>query len=274
MGGLSPGRRAAALLAALHVVACTPDPVRRAAAPARSPPAPPSVPAMPAPPATAAVCPTDMVEIRGEYCARVVEVCLKRRKPWQCAEFQAPSVCEGPTQPKHYCVDRYEFPNKKGSLPTVMISWNNAKAECAAKGKRLCTEAEWTLACEGPSLLPFPYGFVRDSTACAIDKRSPKVDEARLFSSRTQADELARLDQREPSGSRERCVSAFGVHDMTGSVDELVVNERGVPYKSALKGGNWGEYRNACRPATLGHGEGFRYYQIGFRCCRDPEEAR
>jgi hypothetical protein len=138
MGGLSPGRRAAALLAALHVVACTPDPVRRAAAPPRAPPAPPSVPAMPAPPATAAVCPTDMVEIRGEYCARVVEVCLKRRKPWQCAEFQAPSVCEGPTQPKHYCIDRYEFPNKKGGLPTVRSGGGIASAgsvSCDADGE-------------------------------------------------------------------------------------------------------------------------------------------
>jgi formylglycine-generating enzyme required for sulfatase activity len=151
-----------------------------------------------------------------------------------------------------------------------MISWKEAKAACEAIGKRLCTDAEWTFACEGPERLPYPYGYIRDSAACSIDKPSPKVNEASLFSPKTQAAELARLDQREPSGSRDRCVSPFGVLDMTGSVDEWVVNQSGVPFQSALKGGNWGEYRNACRPSTLGHAEGFRYYQIGFRCCRDP----
>jgi formylglycine-generating enzyme len=222
----------------------------------------------------ASACPADMVEVQGEYCPRLAQICVARRKPWQCAEFQAPSVCQGQTQAKHYCIDRYEFPNRAGGLPEVMSSWNSAKAECASIGKRLCTEAEWTLACEGPERLPFPYGFVRDADACSIDKRSPKVNEQRLFSPRTQAAELARLDQREPSGSRERCISAFGVHDMTGNVDELVVNESGIPYKSARKGGNWGEYRNACRPSTRGHDEGFRYYQTGFRCCRGPAASQ
>ena len=215
------------------------------------------------------VCPEDMVSIDGEYCPRLVQTCLKRRKPWQCAEFKRPSVCEGATVRKRYCIDRYEHGNHAGSLPTVMSSWNHAKATCASLGKRLCTEAEWTLACEGPERLPFPYGYARDPLACPIDKPSPRVDERRLFAPSTQAAELARLDQREPSGSRPRCVSAYGVFDMTGNVAERGVNETRVPYKSALKGGSWGEYRNACRPSTRGHDEGFFYYQMGFRCCRD-----
>jgi formylglycine-generating enzyme required for sulfatase activity len=117
--------------------------------------------------------------------------------------------------------------------------------------------------------LPFPYGYARNADVCPIDKPSPKVKEKLLFRKSTQAAEIARLDQREPSGSRERCVSAYGVHDQTGNVDEWVLNESGNPHRSALKGGNWGEYRNACRPTTRAHDEGFRYYQTGFRCCRD-----
>ncbi|MFO0760502.1 MAG: amidohydrolase/deacetylase family metallohydrolase [Byssovorax sp.] len=219
------------------------------------------------------LCPADMIEIQGEYCTKVEETCLKKRNPRQCAEFEQPTRCVGPSVSKHYCVDRYEWPNQKGALATVMVSWEEARTRCEAIGKRLCTDAEWTLACEGNERWPFPYGYTRDSVACAIDKPSPKVNEARLFSPRTQDAELARLDQREPSGARERCVSPFGVRDLTGNVDEWVVNERGVPYASALKGGNWGEYRNACRPTTLGHAEGFRYYQIGYRCCRSLEEG-
>ncbi len=212
-------------------------------------------------------CPSDMVEVQGAYCPKVEQVCLLKRNRRQCAEFQRPSVCQRQTEAKHFCMDRYEWPNQKGSMATIMVSWKEAKAACEGIGKRLCTEAEWTLACEGPELWPFPYGYVRDAKKCSIDKPSPHVNEAKLFSPKTQAAELARLDQREPSGSREGCISPFGVADLTGNVDEWVVNERGVPYASALKGGNWGEYRNACRPATLGHSEGFRYYQIGFRCC-------
>lgn len=215
-------------------------------------------------------CPTDMLLIEGSYCTEVVQNCDKKRLPWQCAEFARPTVCTGKEEPRRYCIDRYEFPNQKGVKPVVMQSWYDAQRECKAQHKRMCTDSEWTLACEGPERLPFPYGYVRDDNACPIDKPSPKVNEKRLFSKKHGAEEVARLDQREASGERATCVSPFGVHDLTGNVDEWVINESGYPYKSSLKGGNWGEYRNACRPATRGHAEGFRYYQMGFRCCSDP----
>jgi len=231
------------------------------------PSAAPSATASATPPSA---CPADMVEVQGDFCADLEQRCLKRRKPWQCAEFDKPSRCKGERMAMHYCIDRYEYPNAKGKTPRVMQSWKDGEAACASHSKRLCKDAEWTLACEGPDELPFPYGYARDAERCAIDKKSPKVSDARLFSKRTQQAELARLDQREPSGARDTCVSAYGVFDLTGNVDEWVVNESGRPHRSALKGGNWGEYRNACRPATRGHDEGFRYYQTGFRCCRDP----
>jgi formylglycine-generating enzyme required for sulfatase activity len=221
--------------------------------------------------AASSACPADMVEIDGAFCKRLVQRCLERRKPWQCALFEEPSVCEGESVSMRFCIDRFEWPNRRGELPVVMSSWRDAKAACEGSGKRLCTDSEWTLACEGPDRLPFPYGYRRDAEACPIDKRSPRVDERRLHASQTRDAELARVDQREPSGARPRCVSAFGVHDLTGNVDEFVVNESGVPHKSALKGGNWGEFRNACRPATRKHDEAWRFYQTGFRCCRAPD---
>jgi 23S rRNA (uracil1939-C5)-methyltransferase len=57
--------------------------------------------------------------------------------------------------------------------------------------------------------------------------------------------------------------------DMTGNVDEWVINESGMPYKSGLKGGYWGPVRDRCRPMTTAHYENFIFYQIGFRCCAD-----
>jgi len=121
--------------------------------------------------------------------------------------------------------------------------------------------------------LPYPYGggYERDANACNIDKPYIWPHPEKIFDPSSQLAELARLDQREPSGSRESCVSPYGARDMVGNVDEWVVNvsQAGQPHMSGLKGGYWGPVRTRCRPMTTAHDESFRYYQIGFRCCGD-----
>jgi formylglycine-generating enzyme required for sulfatase activity len=155
----------------------------------------------------------------------------------------------------------------------VAVTWDDAAAQCKAEGKRLCKDTEWTLACEGEDRLPHPYGYVRDATACNFDKTYILPDNDAYANPRTRDAEVARLDQRELSGSRERCVSQYGVYDMTGNVDEWVVNTRGTsneaPYVSGLKGGYWGPVRNRCRVMTTDHNMWHSGYQIGFRCCGD-----
>jgi formylglycine-generating enzyme required for sulfatase activity len=151
-----------------------------------------------------------MVDVEGDYCPYVEQKCLRYLDPHtklQCAEFaKAPSSthCSLPTQHKHFCVDRYEWPNKAGAMPAVMASYEEAKTSCEAVGKRLCSDTEWTLACEGPERLPYPYGsgFTRDAEACNIDKPYIWPSPEKVYDPQTQAAELARLDQREPSGSR------------------------------------------------------------------------
>ena len=228
-------------------------------------------------------CPPDMVGVEGDYCPIVAQRCLRwldAETKLQCAEFErtpAAGSCPLKAQHKRFCVDRYEWPNKAGALPQYMASWNEAKASCEGMGKRLCSDTEWTLACEGPDRQPYPYGdgYVRDDRACNIDKPYIWPHPEKIFEAKTQGDELSRLDQREPSGSRVACVSPYGVHDMVGNVDEWVVNESqlGKPYRSGLKGGYWGPVRTRCRPMTTAHEEGFRYYQIGFRCCGAAHEV-
>lgn len=239
---------------------------------AESPVAQPVVPTPPAQNATPA-CPRDMVLVEGEYCTNVDQRCLRYVDPTEtmhrCAEF-APSRCTGRRRHVAVCMDRYEYPNQPGIHPQVMVSWYEAQRACETQGKRLCTQAEWTFACEGPDMNPYPYGLNRDSNACRIDHQTVRPDRARLGNPMTSADESARLYEAVPSGSMARCVSWAGVHDMTGNVDEWVVNETGTPFNSALKGGWWGNIRARCRPATTSHNEGFVYYQIGFRCCADP----
>jgi len=224
-------------------------------------------------------CPSDMVLIEGDYCPFLEQPCMHNVKGGvkRCARFGR-SRCVGKTYRRRFCIDRYEYPNIEGMKPAVMVSWYDAVYACEVEGKRLCLASEWTLACEGVERSPYPYGFVRDSTVCNFD-RERIVPEPRLvlFSQpRSVGAEVARLDMRVASGEQEGCVSSFGVRDMTGNVDEWVINEdyfsdkpekTGYAFLSGLKGGYWGPIRAACRPMTTAHEETFRFYQIGFRCC-------
>jgi formylglycine-generating enzyme required for sulfatase activity len=154
--------------------------------------------------------------------------------------------------------------------PDVMVSFEEADLLCRGRGRRLCTETEWTFACEGEAMLPYPYGFVRDASACTIDHFARSPNRALLNNPFTSMEEVARVYEASASGSRERCASPFGAMDMTGNVDEWVLNETRIPFASSLMGGFWGHVRTRCRASTRTHGETFRYYQIGFRCCADP----
>ena len=104
----------------------------------------------------------------------------------------------------------------------MTVSWTEAKAIRESGGERLCTEAEWTFACEGEGTLPYPYGYDRDPEACVVDWAWRPVDENALVSRDSQRAliELDRLWQGEASGARPRCRSPFGVYDMTGNIDE------------------------------------------------------
>ena len=220
------------------------------------------------------VCPKGMTEIEGDYCAHVEETCLHWLDPEEklrCAEFAPATRCDGKTVHKHYCIDAYEYPNEPGANPVVMKTWYEARDACGAEGKRLCGDSEWTLACEGQERMPYPYGYARNADACNIDKPHPDVDEKAIANPVTRDAEVERLWQGEASGSREACVSPYGVYDMTGNVDEWVANESAKPYRSGLKGGYWGPVRDRCRPMTTAHNEDFQVYQIGFRCCSDPQ---
>lgn len=223
---------------------------------------------------TSGNCGENQVEVDGDYCSALEQKCVRWMDsettiPRRCSEFAPTGKCLGKTVKKHFCIDKYEYPNKVGAKPVVMKTWYEAEGACKAQGKRLCGDSEWTLACEGRERLPYPYGLERDKSACNIDKPHPAVNERALANRRTRRAETARLWQGESSGARAACVSSYGVFDMTGNVDEWVVNERGVPFKSALKGGYWGPVRDRCRPKTTAHGEDFKFYQIGFRCCAE-----
>ena len=226
-------------------------------------------------PESAAACGAGMVLVDGIYCPYVGHTCTKflYEERDVCDRYAPDVLCEGRLLHRRYCMDVFEYPNVEGVVPAVMVDWNDARRACAVEGKRLCTTEEWEFACEGPEMWPYPYGIDRDSTACNID-RVYTLPEMEAFSDPWKISaEVDRLDKRVPSGSRPRCISPFGVRDMTGNVDEWVDNPKGKvedkPYRSTLKGGYWGSIRARCRPQTSSHNEWFSFYQVGFRCCKD-----
>jgi formylglycine-generating enzyme required for sulfatase activity len=156
-----------------------------------------------------------------------------------------------------------------------MVNWNDAGAVCARNRKRLCTEAEWTFACEGDEATPYPYGYQRDPDACVVDRpwRAFKADALFPTGTARARAELDRLWQGEASGARPRCRSPFGVYDMTGNVDEWTTSIVPGERPSILKGGYWGPVRTRCRPSTRAHGQDYLFYQQGFRCCGDAPPA-
>lgn len=200
---------------------------------------------------------------------------LNKTFPERCARFdedrwKARSAFL-PRRPMHFCIDRFEYPDRRGAYPWIMVNWYAARDLCQQQGKRLCTEWEWTFACEGSDARPYPYGYTRDEDACVIDRPWREYDVAALSSKdsdKTRA-ELDRLWQGDASGSHPRCKSQFGVYDMTGNVDEWTTSVVPKERPSILKGGYWAPVRDGCRPSTRAHGEDFAFYQQGFRCCSD-----
>ena len=169
------------------------------------------------------------------------------------------------------CVDRYEYPNRRGEFPLVVVTYAESRLYCAKAGKRLCTESEWTFACEGDEGLPYPYGYERDASACNIGVMGPGPLED-TFSPRTTEHTARGVDfsfRGKRSGESSRCVSPFGVFDLTGNVDEWTHTVRKYGYEMIMKGGHWGPARQRCRPQTRGHGPHYVRYDQGFRCCQD-----
>lgn len=245
------------------------------------------------------LCPSDMVEVEGDYCTDLQTVCIYnteingKRKPgpasltWACGEYQKPTVCVGSTVHMHYCIDRYEWPNKEGQKPQDWMTWYDAKKAVESVDKRLCTHREWALAAEGPNRDPLPYGngYTRDSSLCNFD-RDQSLNVAMQSKTKDDAASEKLRGVLVPSGSMPDCASAYGVHDMAGNIDEWVVNEASnilecppdvrkvkkcgeLSYRSGLMGGHVWHVRNASRPMTTAHNASFGWYETGTRACKD-----
>jgi hypothetical protein len=186
------------------------------------------------------------------------------------------------------CIDRFEWPNKRGVKPLVGASGvaeeedlkegrvMDAERLCASVGKRVCYRREWISACQGPEKALYPFGNElpkynpdQQDGLCNYDKWFRPVNERKV--ARRDQDEMDRLDQSDPSGSRQSCRSESGAFDMMGNAEEWV-RCPGTKHGWCLMGRFWSS-PEPCTYAVSSHAPKWHYYESGFRCCKDvPKE--
>ena len=152
-----------------------------------------------------------------------------------------------------FCVDKYEWPNRRGEVPLTNVSWHEAAKTCADAGKRLCTANEWKRACRNDNdYMPadgssYPYGDEFD------DRRCNTLDNAKSKNA------LA------PSGAFGECSGPLGVFDMSGNAAEWVAS----PGNARALGGFYqsGADESGCE-SDLSLDKDRKYLYTGFRCCK------
>jgi formylglycine-generating enzyme len=97
-------------------------------------------------------CPEDMAYVETDFCPDVERRCLDMEHEEKnhleiCHAFAHDQRCRTEARALAVCIDRYEYPDRKGAHPAWMLDWSEAQATCESKGKRLCTASEWTAAC-------------------------------------------------------------------------------------------------------------------------------
>ena len=191
--------------------------------------------------------------------------------PWE-----VPVYADGDPAKAKVCIDQFEYPNQPCGLPMVFTHSIVAEKLCALDGKRLCSQDEWTLACEadpkGGPPSAYSYGEQLDLNVCNTGfAKSPAcdVDHGLFTTCPTESD---------PSGAHPRCKSRLGVYDLHGNVAEAMTRKEGKVTYVQLKGSAWfydGKmYPDHCRFDPRWHvdpvdASWHTNYHLGFRCCRD-----
>jgi formylglycine-generating enzyme len=209
-------------------------------------------------------CPDAMALVQGTYCIDRFEASLVEM------------LADGSEQPFDATTApeqrRVRAVSQKGAPPQAYISGRQAKAACAAAGKRLCAEREWRAACKGARRVQYPYGEVRAGGKCNDHGRNPRKARGIHGSGWLALNDPA-LNQVAgtiaATGEHGECVTEDGVYDMVGNVHEWTADERGTfvggYYLDTTSNGEGCDYR------TTDHNFDYHDYSTGFRCCKDRE---
>lgn len=147
-----------------------------------------------------------------------------------------------------FCIDQYEWPNRKWTRPVSNVSFTEASDSCFIAGKRLCTSSEWETACRGKYNWNYPYGRTYEQHACVTQERS-----------------------RKRSGKSGECRGWYAVYDMVGNLAEWT----STPAKTdsrfyTVKGGFWESGKRAdCGLERYSYYPQNQHNPVGFRCCKN-----
>ena len=154
-------------------------------------------------------------------------------------------------------IDVYPYPNDPTKPALTGVSQAEARAMCAARGRRLCTELEWERACKGPKNTRYEYGDRFDAKRCSTS--------------------LGTVANQSAVGSLEGCKSEFGVFAMHGFVFEWTASAWGRGAQEGLfaQRGGFGNQpfaHHRCS-AVRAAGAEAKDASTGFRCCGGAENA-
>jgi hypothetical protein len=152
---------------------------------------------------------------------------------------------------REFDIDIYEYPDKDNELPDGNMTYAAAKRACESTGKRLCTNEEWTEACQGAALNDYSYGARFKKHVCNnihVDRRAVR------------------------SGDFADCRSETGLYDMAGNLWEWVAPSKTGALQA--KGGSYrdGELSQRCTftfKLFPSQEPSLSFDNFGARCCRD-----
>ena len=169
-----------------------------------------------------------------------------------------------------FCIDQYEWPNRKNNFPSYGLSYLKAKKIVEASGKRLCTSKEWEAACLGPNNHKYYYGDVFIEGRCNDDAKNYIPVRWELMENLPVWEQYIKtLFKGNTSGHRAQCTNEYNTFDMLGNLAELVENVDD-PYGYEVRGGFWHKTMAGnewCEFEHHWHSPTFFSYEFGTRAC-------
>jgi hypothetical protein len=163
-----------------------------------------------------------------------------------------PAPCQAKTVHKHFCMDRYEYPNKVGRAAAVIgATWYESRDACKAQGKRLCARhRSGRSPAKGQERLPVPVRLRAQRRGLQHRQAvTPKPERGRHVRPEAARRRVRAARPARPLSGPARPASApTASSDMARNVDEWVVNESGYALQERLQGRLLGPRAHAVPP--------------------------